>query len=422
MGRAGLPPELRMRLLENFYDQHVTRMGIEDRHTLAELPKFLQHEVAMYLNRGIVSATALFRGCSPALVASVIEHIHAHRCLPLDQVIYKGEVADELYLIKHGLFEVLNEDNTVHRMLGNGSYFGEIALLCRVHRTMSVRAVTMGLVFVVERQHFLPLLDEYPADRNQMLLSAALRYRTKAKPGYVVDGTGVPSLGKASASVFSGTSNGRRRSWNPNVSQRLQGASAALPQYQQGLSRDLAVPSFMKRLRRSISVDPALINVSDPLAFLQRSTEDIENLKFQSALRPISTSPAEKMSVLRDAEIVASLRQEASKPKKMSIEISEESQHWLAASLGDGQELPQGCCSDRGAPSPGTGTSGSASFTRHRMSTYALNRAKLEEELARTSVQSVESVEDGSRESVDKSAAPAAAPNAAQNFFTNLCA
>ena len=59
----------------------------------------------------------------------MIEHLAPHRCLPLDSVVRKGDVGEELYLIKNGLFEVLNDDDTVHRMLGAGSYFGELALL-----------------------------------------------------------------------------------------------------------------------------------------------------------------------------------------------------------------------------------------------------------------------------------------------------
>jgi hypothetical protein len=37
---------------------------------------------------------------------------------------------------------------------------------------MTVRAVTHALVFVIERAHFVPLMAEYPADMNQLLLSA----------------------------------------------------------------------------------------------------------------------------------------------------------------------------------------------------------------------------------------------------------
>lgn len=73
-------------------------------------------QVAMYMNKDIISSTALFRGCSITLVASLVEYLNAHRCLPLDRVIRRGDVGEELYLIKRGLFEVLNEDETVHRM------------------------------------------------------------------------------------------------------------------------------------------------------------------------------------------------------------------------------------------------------------------------------------------------------------------
>ena len=103
-------------------------------------------------------------------------------------------MGEELYLIKQGLFEVLNDDDTVHRMLGAGSYFGEIALLCNVHRTMTVRAVTHSLVFVIERSRFVPLMAEYPMDMNQLLMSAALRYRTKPHTGFAVGGSVQPMV------------------------------------------------------------------------------------------------------------------------------------------------------------------------------------------------------------------------------------
>ena len=78
----------------------------------------------------------------------------------------QGDVGEELYLIKRGLFEVLNDDETVHRMLGAGSYFGEIALLCQVHRTMTVRAVSHGLLFVIEKSQFMHLMVEYRGSHN----------------------------------------------------------------------------------------------------------------------------------------------------------------------------------------------------------------------------------------------------------------
>lgn len=45
MARASLPAEMRLRMLENFNQQYISSMGMEDRAMLSELPRFLQHEV-----------------------------------------------------------------------------------------------------------------------------------------------------------------------------------------------------------------------------------------------------------------------------------------------------------------------------------------------------------------------------------------
>ena len=78
---------------------------------------------------------------------------------------------------------MLNTDETVHRMLGNGSYFGEIALLCDQPRTMTVRSVTHALLFVIQRA---ALEELHPSDRDLLRLSAALRYRSRPRAAYRV--------------------------------------------------------------------------------------------------------------------------------------------------------------------------------------------------------------------------------------------
>ena len=84
--------------------------------------------------------------------------------------------------------------------VGGGSYFGEVALLCNVHRTMDVRAVTHALVFVIERTHLMNMMAKFPADMTQLLLAAATRYRKQAKTGFaVMDGDGSPARRRTSS-------------------------------------------------------------------------------------------------------------------------------------------------------------------------------------------------------------------------------
>lgn len=363
MARAALPPEMRLRVLENFYEQHVHRKGRDDRSAIADLPKFLQHSVTMYLNQDIVRMTALFRGCSATLVACMLDKLHAHRCLPLDQVVHRGDVGEELYLIKDGLFEVLNDDETVHRMLGRGSYFGEIALLCNVHRTMSVRAATHALVFVIERQHFIPLISEFPLDMNQLVLSASLRYRRGAKVSYVVvedhdrrlsessveaestrnsarrgSNTSVTSIGgrRCSSSslssqlecftrnAFSQPSTGTNGVLKNALAQKKAPLSTALPNFHEGVigrraSKDLEkrVEGNLKKLMQqrkasnSNETSSAASNAK-PVAFKPIRTTDPEqwqreNMREKSSLVRMEVTQAERLALLRDAEVLKQL-------------------------------------------------------------------------------------------------------------------
>ena len=61
--------------------------------------------------------------------------------LPLDYVIYKDDMGDEMYFLVEGKVHVLSEDNSrVAAVLEKGSFFGEMALLYECRRMCSVIA------------------------------------------------------------------------------------------------------------------------------------------------------------------------------------------------------------------------------------------------------------------------------------------
>jgi CRP-like cAMP-binding protein len=293
----------------------------------------------------------------------MLEHLAPHRCLPLDSIVRKGDVGDELFLIKNGLFEVLNEDRTVHRMLGPGSYFGEVALLCHVHRTMTVRAVSHALVFVLERKHFVPLMSEYPADFRQLQLSAALRYRSKPRPAYLVGDDGLRStaprknsiterllgaggklsVGKASAhldSILKGLAQD-----GTHASQERRGIGGVLPHvlpsFTEGLGPRLAagrrmIAALVDRSvhdlslatdeRGSQTAGTASTDSHDPLAFMATGTDrdSFTEIRKDQQLTSIAPTPAEMHSRLQDREILNKMVEKAKQaPRKASLEIAQ---------------------------------------------------------------------------------------------------
>ena len=239
-----------------------------------------------------------------------------------------------------------------------GSYFGEIALLCAIHRTMTVRAVTMGLVFVIDRRHFLRLMAEYPADRTQLLLSAALRYRVKPKPGYVVD-TQV-SGSTASAAIYHSLTTATTATAKKALHLGELGG-LHLPQFQHGLARHLSAQlqegssssdRWKRRILSSASSSGAIggggvgggggteqdraahskkrqtsggmgggleersargrhlsmMDATSPMAYVSSNSDEIERLKIHSRLVPITSSAADLSAVDHDIQIVQMLR------------------------------------------------------------------------------------------------------------------
>jgi len=70
--------------------------------------------------------------------------------VPDDTIMRTGEVGKEMYIIAEGHVEVLDEFGEVLAVLGVGSYFGENALEENSVRTVNIRAISEGLLYVIQ--------------------------------------------------------------------------------------------------------------------------------------------------------------------------------------------------------------------------------------------------------------------------------
>jgi CRP-like cAMP-binding protein len=90
------------------------------------------------------------------------------------EVVRQGEPGERFYLIAHGAFEVMVDEQPVTR-LGRGEYFGELALLNDAPRAATVVAVEPGRLYSLGRAAFRTTLAHDLA--TQVRIQAALAYR-----------------------------------------------------------------------------------------------------------------------------------------------------------------------------------------------------------------------------------------------------
>ncbi len=85
----------------------------------------------------------------------------------------KGEIGDRVYVIENGEVEAVEEDadkgERVIRRMGPGDHFGEIALIRRIPRTLTVRAVTDVDVLAIKAGAFVSLFSHIPVLRDSFL-------------------------------------------------------------------------------------------------------------------------------------------------------------------------------------------------------------------------------------------------------------
>ncbi|MFC2029390.1 cyclic nucleotide-binding domain-containing protein [Chloroflexota bacterium] len=95
-------------------------------------------------------------------------------------IIRQGEVGDCMYVIQEGEVEVIAEgdDRDVHlATLGDGAFFGEMAIFEREVRSATVRALGSVRVLTVEKKTFLRRIHEDPSLAYRMVQSMSGRIR-----------------------------------------------------------------------------------------------------------------------------------------------------------------------------------------------------------------------------------------------------
>src|SRR5687768_3955553 len=96
-----------------------------------------------------------------------------------DQVLFRqGDTGDSAYIIVEGEVDVLVDTPAgplAVATLGKNAFFGEIAILCDIPRTATMRAKTRLVTLRITKDLFLKLLTEFPTMAVAMMRELASR-------------------------------------------------------------------------------------------------------------------------------------------------------------------------------------------------------------------------------------------------------
>jgi len=158
-----IPPHLQERVLSYYEYLWSRQKGLDEHEILRDLPTSMHTEISLFLNREVLEKVPFFKNASDNFINVLVRLLKPQVFAPGEFIIRYGDIGKEMYFINRGVVEVCAEDgNTVFNVLSDGSFFGEYALLFSQKRTASVRSVGYCDLFMLTREDFRRVLEDFP--------------------------------------------------------------------------------------------------------------------------------------------------------------------------------------------------------------------------------------------------------------------
>ncbi len=148
------------------------------------------------LNTEMVKSVPLFnaKGMSRKFISALVARLQPKICKFGDIIVRKGDIGRDMYFVISGYVEVISEDiqPKIFATLGEGKFFGEIALIFEQRRSATVRAGSYCDLYVLDQKDYLEVSKLFPKETN-VIRTEALKRLNAAK---AVDLFNAPGISK----------------------------------------------------------------------------------------------------------------------------------------------------------------------------------------------------------------------------------
>ncbi|MBK7995119.1 MAG: glucose-6-phosphate dehydrogenase [Blastocatellia bacterium] len=127
----------------------------------------------------LLKRVALFQNGDMLFLSQVIQALRPKMAEAGEMIINKGEIGREMYLLARGEVDVLDDSGNVVKVLKDGDFFGEVALLKSTPRMANVRARSSCDLFVLDKADFNRILHDHPQFAENVMKVANERYSVK---------------------------------------------------------------------------------------------------------------------------------------------------------------------------------------------------------------------------------------------------
>lgn len=155
-------PEWMKRRIYRYCDFRYQKHFVKENEIDTILTPHLRQEIMLQDCHEFLEKVKFFQGLPTAILAKVVQHLKVVIVLPNDVIIRAGSEGDSMYFISFGTVAVYTNQGKEICHLGDGAYFGEIALVIEEKRVASVVAVDSCELLELNRNDFQSAIEPYP--------------------------------------------------------------------------------------------------------------------------------------------------------------------------------------------------------------------------------------------------------------------
>jgi Cyclic nucleotide-binding domain/Ion channel len=157
-----IPDGLQQAAINHYGHLFSKRLSDDDEKIIADLPHALQQEMQVYMKIKLIGNIPAFTGCPHECLKDISTHLEQVYSSPGDMIIKIGDIGEEMFVISHGIVNVLLESGERVATLHDGQIFGELALLKETTRTANIESSTYCDLYKLTKKSFNEIVDRYP--------------------------------------------------------------------------------------------------------------------------------------------------------------------------------------------------------------------------------------------------------------------
>jgi hypothetical protein len=162
------PLALRSKIRTYYHYMWINKKGYQDDSLLDGLPLKIQSELLLHINRSIIEKVPFLKDAETELLGELMNALKPRVFVPEEKIFKIDDHGDALYFIQSGHVDILARDGKKIVTLGDGAFFGEVALISDKPRMATARASTFCDCYVLEKAAFEQVTASYPAFRQHL--------------------------------------------------------------------------------------------------------------------------------------------------------------------------------------------------------------------------------------------------------------